>query len=167
MNRRRHRWRDDGLVAVLLLVALVKPTVAAPFFVIVLCVTGLRRPTWLIGLGYLALTLVASVFQEAGPIALVGDWYGSALTGAAKWSMSGGYANLHTWLGGLGLQGWNLPLSLLALVLLALWTYRHRAGPLAPDGCGGTHGPTLDLPPAVRRPAYPVTDGDPVARRQG
>ena len=90
-------WRKDLLAAGLFNMALVKPTVSAPFIWIFLFVPGRLRPTLFVILGYVALTLGASSFQNANPVQLMFDWYRSALLGV-EWgvnSIQGGYSNLH------------------------------------------------------------------------
>jgi len=125
-HRRPCGWREDLLGAVLVLVTLVKPTISVPFFWIVLFVPGRLRPTLFLVLGYVALTVFAAGFQEAGVLSLLQDW----LARGSEWAVVGGYANLHSWLAALGLDEWILPSSLLALVALGLWTHRHRHGDL-------------------------------------
>jgi len=114
-------WRKDLGVAALILMALAKPSVSVPFFWIVLFVSGRLRPALLATSGYTAITLFAASFQEPGLLALLRDWLArtSAMT-------RGGYADLHIWLATLGLDEWILPVSLLVLAALGLWTYRHR-----------------------------------------
>jgi hypothetical protein len=122
LHRGRRGWSGDLLAAVLILVTLVKPSLSVPFFWMVLFVPAGLRPTLLVSLGYIALTLFAASFQESGLWTLLHDW----LARSSALAVSGGYANLHIWLAALGLEAWLLRASLLALVVLGLWTYRHR-----------------------------------------
>ena len=126
LHQGRYSWREDLLAAALIIAAMVKPTVSAPFFWIVLFAPGRLRPTLLITLGYVALSLLAASFQKSGLIPLLLDWVSLSLKEAARSSVEGGYANLHTWLVALGLKEWNFPASLLALMAAGYWTYRHR-----------------------------------------
>ena len=82
---RRPGLGRDFLSAALLLLALVKPTVSAPFFWLLLVIRGGLRPALLIILGYAALTLFAASYQEAGLITLVREWLtrSSALAASA------------------------------------------------------------------------------------
>lgn len=126
LHRGQCGWRKDLLAAALVLVALVKPQVSAPFFWIVLVVSGRLRPVLLVTLGYVALTLFALSFHpELGLSLLLRDRVAITATVASH-----GDADLHVWLATLGLEKWNLPVSLLVLAALGLWTYRHRHGDL-------------------------------------
>jgi hypothetical protein len=72
--------------------------------------------------GYAALTLVASFFQSEPLLTQMLQWYERA-SHDAGFSSAQAHANIHSWLGGLGLQGLNLPVSLLILALLGLLLY--------------------------------------------
>lgn len=114
-------WADDALIAALLLITMVKPTDIVPFFWLVLLAVGRWRSVLVVGAGYLALTLFATSFQSTPLPVLVGQWL------ARCWETSAlGYAHVHVWLEAVGLQRWNLPASLLLLIALGIWTYRHR-----------------------------------------
>jgi len=122
LRRQRGGWREDLLVAALMLITLVKPSQTVPFFWIVLFVPRSWRPVALVSLGYLVLTFFALSFQDASPITLLREWLGR-VSGLA---MNGGYADLHSLLRTLGLENWSLPASLLMLAVLGVWIYRHR-----------------------------------------
>jgi len=124
-HQKRVRWRTDLLAAAFLLVALVKPTVSVPFMWIVLFVPGRLRPAVLVSGGYLALTLIASLFQKPPISSLLHDWivYGLEPSQYARWWS---HSNLHRWLTALGLEEWNLFATLLMLTALGVWTYRNR-----------------------------------------
>jgi hypothetical protein len=124
LQRGRGGWREDLLAAAMLLVTLAKPSVSVPFFWIVLFISGRLRPALFVALGYVALTLFAASFQEPGLGRLLRGW----LANSSALAVRGGYANLHVWLFTLGLEQWILPASLLALMALGFWTYRHRHG---------------------------------------
>jgi hypothetical protein len=126
LSRSRGTWREDLWAAGLLLFAMVKPTVAAPFFWIALFVPGRVRPALLVALGYVALTLVAVSFQHPGMPALLHSWAMRALHVSAAMSQSWTRINLESWLTALGLEALILPLSLLVLAALGWWTYRYR-----------------------------------------
>jgi hypothetical protein len=109
----------------LLLFALVKPTLSAPFVWVLLF-----RPRWLhvaflVVASYVAITLWASAFQPGGMVATVFDWfwYAHGRTGLITGS---GTSNLHRWLELAGGERWAFPASLLVLAGHGLWTYRHR-----------------------------------------
>jgi hypothetical protein len=115
-------WKRDAAAAALLLLALVKPTVTAPFIWIALFLPGGLRPVLLASIGYAALTVFALGFQPQDPLTLFREWQGRTQDLAA----SGGYANLHRPLIRFALERWLLPLSLILLASLGWWTYRHR-----------------------------------------
>lgn len=115
-------WRDDLLAAILMLIALVKPSISVPFFWILLFVPRTWRSAALVIFGYLALTLFAASFQDSSLLVLLQEWL-AGVSGLASW---GGYANLHTVLAALGLENWSLAASLLVLAALGVWIYRHR-----------------------------------------
>lgn len=131
LHRGRRGWHQDLLAAALVMAALVKPTISAPFFWIVLFVPGRLRPALLVLLGYLLLTLFAASFQEVGLATLIDEWLQSGSGAAVGGSVEApGYTNVHSWLGAAGLEEWNLPASLLVLGALGFWTHRHRHGDL-------------------------------------
>ena len=124
-------WRDDLLGGALVLAALVKPTISAPFFWLVLFVPGRLRPALLVGLGYVVVSLFATEFQGFGIVSAHLAWVenlgnASSVASAGTGLGLGNYGNLNTWLGAMGLVEWNLAASLLALLALAAWTIRHR-----------------------------------------
>jgi len=122
LARGRACWRIDLFVALLFLIALAKPSLAIPFFWLVLFVPGRLRPALLIAGGYVGLTLFAAAYQTVGLAELMRGW----LERSSENVITHGYANLHMWLGSVGLERWMGPASALALVALGYWTYRHR-----------------------------------------
>jgi hypothetical protein len=120
LHHRRGRWWEDVTAAVLLLPALVKPTLTAPFFWMVCFIPGRLRPMALVTLGYAALTLFAISFQDGDLRTVLLGWTDEppqALTG---------HANIHKWLAAAGLETWALPASVAILIGFAFWVYRHR-----------------------------------------
>ncbi len=118
-------WQRDLVASALLVATLVKPQVAAPFLWLALFLPRSWRPILLVGAGYAVVTLFAVSFQDTPLVELFRDWRARSAVAA----VAGGYgnvANLHVWLGDLGLERWMLPASLLAWLALGLWTYRHR-----------------------------------------
>jgi hypothetical protein len=114
-------WTDLA-VATLLVFALVKPTVSAPFLWLVLFVPGRLRPIVLIASAYVALTVLAGAFQDASLPALLQAW----VKQKELVNVRGGYANLSGWLTAVGLEKWLLPAALLVLAGLGLWSWLHR-----------------------------------------
>lgn len=122
LTRRPPSWGRDLGGAVLLLIALTKPSLTAPFMWIVITAPGPLRPAALLGLGYAGVTMVAGAFQPASAIALSGQFVGGAVRDAARASARS-HANLHSWIDALGL-GWGYTAaSLAALLALGWWTY--------------------------------------------
>jgi hypothetical protein len=121
-HRIRNSWVGDLLIAGLVLVTLVKPSVTVPFLWIILIYPSKLRLALLISSGYIALTFFAGSFQDLGLLRLLQEWLASASAEAVK----GGYADFHIWLSILGLKEWILPASLLMLAALGGWTYRYR-----------------------------------------
>ena len=115
-------WLRDLLAAALFLATLVKPTVSAPFFWLLALRAGTFRPALLVVGGYAALTVFATWFQEVELWSLVT----ASLTAGSAEAASGGHADLHIWLSAVGLEQWIVPVSVLALLTLGLWTYHYR-----------------------------------------
>jgi hypothetical protein len=124
LHRSHRRWHVRLLAVGMLLLALVKPTITAPFLWMVLFAGGGLLTVALIILGYAGLTLFAMFFQESTPTVLAQGWMERAMVVAA----TGGYANLHRWLASLGLQEWTVCASLLVFAALGFWIYLHRKG---------------------------------------
>ena len=121
LRRERDRLGHDIAGVALLLFSLVKPSISLPFFSLVLA-WGRVRLLLLTTAGYAALTLAAAWFQPDGVSVLFSDWMKLGLAESSGF----GYANLHSWLDGIGLQRWDLAASFLALAGLSVWVYRHR-----------------------------------------
>jgi len=125
LHRRAPSWPRDLAAAGLLIVGLTKPTIAGPFLALLPPARGPWRPMALVGAGYGTLTLLAAAFQPEGVLVLLGRFLTGAVPGATGAAASA-HANLHTWLGAVGLGWASLPASLLALGALgvALWRWR-------------------------------------------
>jgi hypothetical protein len=124
LHQNRGQWHIRLLAVGMLLFALVKPTITAPFMWMALFAGGGLLTTALITFGYAGLTLFAVSFQESTLTVLARGWIEAATAVAAE----GGYANLHMWLACLDLQEWILGVSLLVFAALGFWTYQHRKG---------------------------------------
>lgn len=118
-------WGRDLLVAALLLGALVKPNLSAPFCWVVLFASRSLRPAWIAGAAYVALTLVSASFQPADlPTILLQSLANASEVGTK--AVPGNVANLHVWLGSLGLEELAFPASLLVMIALGVWVWRNR-----------------------------------------
>ncbi len=126
MKRETPSWSRDAAAAALLLLALVKPTVAAPFMWIALFLPGGLRPALIAAIGYIALTVVALSFQPENPVTLFRAWQERTQELAA----TGGSANLHRSMTRFALEKWLLPVSLTLFASLGWWTYRNRKADL-------------------------------------
>ena len=109
-------------IVLLMLVSLVHPTTASPFFLIVLIVAPRLRPALLIVLGYLLLSFLASAFQAEELPALANSWIANLAAGEE----TSGYADLHYGLWLIGLGKWIYPASGLMTAGLAIWIFTHR-----------------------------------------
>ena len=90
-------WSKDVAGAFLVLFALIKITVAAPFFWMVLFVPGRLRPALFVALGYAACTWIACSFQGPAIHQLFEFWISRAQEGAEYGSKHGGTSNIQTW----------------------------------------------------------------------
>ncbi len=74
LYRGKGKWRDDLLAAALLVFALVKPSVSAPFSWMAIFAPGRARPILLVICGYFVVTIIATSFQETGSLTLFRNW---------------------------------------------------------------------------------------------
>ena len=102
-------WPTDLVIALLLQVALVKPTVALPFACVALLVRPRLRPMLLTVVGYVLLTLIAARFQPEPLGTLARQWLAQSST------PGGGYGDAQSALGALG---WQRAGSIAPLVIL-------------------------------------------------
>jgi hypothetical protein len=123
---RENRVRPLALAALGFAGALAKPSLAAPFFWMVLFRP--KRPLWAIAIVaiYLGLTAVPGLVQPGGVIQLSHEFLSRTERDAAKGAAHYGHADLHSWLGAVGRPDWDAAGSLVVLGLLGLWTWRHR-----------------------------------------
>lgn len=125
--------RKLGNVAILL--ALVQPTIAAPFFWLIMFVPRTIKPAAIIVMSYVLLTGFALMFQTMGTakkldsassMKSIENWTSHASGGIKAGSVSGGYNNIHTLLTSTGLAKWNIPASLIILLALGIWIFLYR-----------------------------------------
>ncbi len=112
----------DIFVSALFLFSLIKIPVTAPFLLIPLITQRAFRPLFIAACGYIALTYFAMSFRDAGLIETLRIWIEDSSALAA----GGGYADIHIWLGSLGLNQLILPASLVLIAAFALWLYAFR-----------------------------------------
>lgn len=106
--------------AILVLFALVKPSLTAPFFWIFLIFR--RRVAAAAIVGYGLLTMLATSYQDAPLATVLRGWLRRGVHVAALQ----GDSDLATALAAAGWQRWILPASLAVLGLHGLWTWCHR-----------------------------------------
>ena len=122
----RRSWNTDFAIVVLFILALVKPTFSAPFFLILLLVSPGFGIAAVIVLGYLLLTFISSMFQEPGMFRLTANWLEHASTANNHGAVNLDYGSIHVWLAALELSHWNSIASVLLLFVLGFWIYRFR-----------------------------------------
>ncbi len=143
LAEKRLQWQNEIIGVFLFLFALVKPTVSAPFFWIVLFVPRKLRPALLVVFGYILLTLIACSFQDDSPISLMQEWLKRGQEGVEYGAKTYGTSNLSSllskaqtsvsessgisiWLLKLNFYAANMFISLLVLGISGLWTYFYR-----------------------------------------
>ena len=141
--RRYAQLHQMLLAAAMVIGALIKPNVSAPFFWMVLFASRGRwyQPALLVVLGYGLLTLWAAMFQDDNAIALMQQWFSQAEVGAEFGAQAGGYANPNSmmswvesntdlnsqpWLTYIGDFELNTPITLMILLVLGVWVLWHR-----------------------------------------
>ena len=125
-GRRNPGFRADLSVALLILLSLVKPSLTAPFFWIVIFVPGRPRPALLSVGGYSLLTLAASWVSGTSVLDLVRAFLRNVRENLDHVVAPFSHGNLQSLLATLGLSAW-LPLGSLLLVMAAgLWVAVNR-----------------------------------------
>jgi len=94
LARPQRTWGRDVLLAAIFLVALVKPSLSAPFFWLVLLRRGGQRAALLIVLGYVGLTVLAAQFQHGSTISVFAHWVERAGYGIVVGATLTGYGSL-------------------------------------------------------------------------
>ena len=116
-------WREDLLAAGLILLALIKPNLTAPFFWIAVFVPGRLRPAALVVAGYVALTVVALVLaHDPTPFGT----YLALTESSGRWGQAFRIWDLAIVLTRLGFREWLPHASIVIVLGLGAWTYRHR-----------------------------------------
>jgi len=133
IHRGSGTWAEDLAASVGVIFGMVKVTLAAPFLWLVLFAprAGPARRIWpwrvrpalLVAAGYVAVTMVAAWFQDAGLPTQLREWL--AVTGTVS-AQGGDYANLGAWLAAAGLGRLTPAISVVVFVVVGVWAYRHR-----------------------------------------
>jgi hypothetical protein len=121
-------WHRDLHVAGLLLGATVKPSLTAPFFLIVLFRGRGLRPLLLAAAGYAALTALAMAYRSRSLLAELRAFLEPCELASGLY----GHAHLPMWLAALGHPVWSTWASLAALLALTVWVVKHSRGELWP-----------------------------------
>ena len=111
------------LAALLLLLALAKPTISAPFIWMVMFAPHGKRILFLTGIGYLIVSWIAVSYQHEPAVSVFQSWF----TRASTVALEKGYGNLHALLSSVHLNQWMTPASLVVFGLLGFWVYLHRS----------------------------------------
>lgn len=125
-NQQPRAWKATALASVPLTFALVKPSVAAPFFWLVCFVPGSVRPALFVGVGYIGLSLLASAFQPEPILELIRGWLSTSAHFLNTNTGRHSHGNLHSLLFWLGKVQWLSALSLAMLLAFGAWVYRFR-----------------------------------------
>jgi hypothetical protein len=109
--------------SLLFTLSLVKPTLTAPWFGLLLLASPIAACLAVVLYG--AATLIASSFQPEPLSRLLTGWIDNGHLHATR-----GYGNLADWATALGFGGWIVPLSFAMLAGLFVWILRHRRADL-------------------------------------
>ncbi len=124
----RSWWWDLGAAA-LFVVALMKPSIAAPFFWLAIILPNRVRPALLILVSYGLLTVLGASFQDTDLLVLLGEWWSWVRTASNHGAVSGGYGSHVNLLRSYGIHAETRAVSLLLLALAGVWAYRNRRVP--------------------------------------
>lgn len=137
---KERRWYHDLLIGLLMLLALVKPSISACFFWIVLFCAGTLRPAVITCAAYAVLTVWSSLYQKVSVLKLMQIWFNRGVEGVEYGSTRGHGAiaidlegqlqitsiNVHSLLGIFQLKAFNTHASFAVLLLLGIWVYWYR-----------------------------------------
>jgi len=116
----------DLTASLFFLFALIKPSMAVPFFWLVLMVPGRIRPALGITAGYAGLTFIAASFQPRDTLHLLLEWLHTSSEILAGLARQFSYNNIHSWLWALEMPQFIPLLSLSSLGLLGVWIWFNR-----------------------------------------
>ncbi len=126
MQRTDYSWKTELAACFLFLIALVKPSMTAPFFWIVLFIPGRLRTALMIIAGYAGISFFSASFQGKSLFALLPEWLSSSsqiMAGHAKYFSQ---SNIHSWFAAQGIEQWAPPVSIVILLLLGIWISLNR-----------------------------------------
>jgi hypothetical protein len=135
LQRKEKHISNDILVSLMIVLALIKPSVTAPFFWIILLVYPNYRVILLTISIYLLLTIVPFYFRDSNMFdyfffkevtSVVKQTYSNVVYGTITGSSHGGYANLHSLLAFFGLERLNLIASGILLIIFGFWVYLNK-----------------------------------------
>lgn len=112
----------DIIISFLFLFSSLKITVTAPFFLISLITQRAFRPLLIAACGYIILTYIAISYRDTGLIQTLQVW----LVDSSAKATTRGYANLHIWLGSLGLKQLIFPFSFVFISAFGVWLFIFR-----------------------------------------
>ena len=93
LARAERTLRRDLAITGLFLVALVKPSLSAHFFWLLLFLRGGLRPAIMVVVGYALLTVAAASFQDRGPVTLMRTWVDRGVAGST-WGATQGHGRI-------------------------------------------------------------------------
>lgn len=130
LQKHKRSWSQNFLAAILMIFALVKPTISIPFFWIF--VVKSLPAAFLVTVEYILLTVFASLFQPGyGPVELFGAWLTMGEQGASFGATKGEGSlitniSAHSILGAFDLSDWNRFVSSAILLILGIWIYQNK-----------------------------------------
>jgi len=139
LRKKKKNIFNDILISLVTVLALVKPSVTAPFFwIFILVYPNYRIVLFTVGI-YIILTIIPFYFRGMNIFdylfynenslafsTMLKQTYINVVSGTIYGSAGGGYANLHSLFGYLGISRFNLIASEISLILFGLWTYLNR-----------------------------------------
>jgi hypothetical protein len=128
LRREQISWRNDATVAAMMILALSKPNLSAPFFLLILLVPCRLRPAALVVFGYGVVSLFSAFFQPGGPVAVFSQWAAASAALSARMATRSVQYNVHAILAAFGCERWDALASLVVFGLLGLWIGMRRSG---------------------------------------
>jgi hypothetical protein len=122
LTRAHATLASDLCGAALMLFALVKPSMTAPFFFLILMVPGRVRPALLVAGAYMVMTWWALAYQNTDTETLLHGW----LRNSSREATNGGYADIQRLLSVLGLSQLSAVASVGILAATGVLVYLNR-----------------------------------------